>query len=80
MVALGKSVSQVREESRKAVEAVRQEVAAKAGLSDLEVKDECALFVDDDICQQSCVRFPSRFLSHRSVFSFLLTDRLAAVD
>lgn len=37
IVALEQSLSEVREEGRKAVEAVRQAVAAKAGLSDLEV-------------------------------------------
>lgn len=37
IVALEQSLSEVREEGRKAVEAVRQSVAAKAGLSDLEV-------------------------------------------
>lgn len=36
-LALERSVAEVREESRKAVEAVRQAVAGKAGLADLEV-------------------------------------------
>lgn len=37
MAALEQSVSEVREEGREAVEALRQAVATKAGLSDLEV-------------------------------------------
>lgn len=44
IVALEQSVSEVREEGRKAVEAVRQAVAAKAGLSDLEVERGCVWF------------------------------------
>eukprot|EP00752_Nemacystus_decipiens_P003626 g3342.t2 len=36
ILALEQSLSEVREENRKAVESVRQDVAAKAGLSDLE--------------------------------------------
>ena len=38
IAAMEQSVSNVREEGRKAVEAVRQAVAEKAGVSDLEVK------------------------------------------
>lgn len=36
-LALERSVAEVREESTKAVEAIRQAVAGKAGLADLEV-------------------------------------------
>lgn len=65
--ALEQSWSEVREEGRKAVEAVRQAVAAKAGLSDLEVKHgaRCVLLLMSPTPR--CFLFPERFSFHSSV-------------
>lgn len=70
MAALEQSISEVREEGRKAVEAVRQAVATKAGLSDLEVKEGAkkrVLFVADETTASSFLLFPERLLFTVSV-------------